>query len=500
MCCNRRMCPMKNLSFRSKTILLVVFFNLVIAGVGLAAMAFHDWPAPDWIVGLVVLTVTVGISLMYLRTLRITYAPTADIDRVAKAISLGHLGHRIVGVPPEAEMANLCWAINDMLDQLETCFREQRTALDYAGQGKLFRRTQPGGLHGVFHDALDGANRSLDILNNNYKQELKNRLTSRLGQLNSSNLLSNMRTNQDDLRGISSATDELERLAQKNAEDAERSRDSMIQVSASLNDIIGKVEVTNTAIEQLNARSGEITQTVELIKTIADQTNLLALNAAIEAARAGEHGRGFAVVADEVRKLAENTIKASAEIGGVMGSLNQDAQQMLDDARQMKTLADASRDSVAELEQRFTTFADSARESLVRIGYVHDISFTSLAKVDHVVYKQNAYLAVNRGAGSDEAKAVSVDEHNCRFGKWFESDAGAIFKKYGAYQRMATPHAGVHRNMHEAMACLNQGWESHLDVQEKMYRAFEAAESASDEIMALLDEVVREKHGAAAAG
>jgi len=85
-----------------------------------------------------------------------------------------------------------------------------------------------------------------------------------------------------------------------------------------------RVQETAKAVENLGARSDQIGAIIGTIEDIADQTNLLALNAAIEAARAGEQGRGFAVVADEVRALAERTTRATKEIGGMIKSIQQE--------------------------------------------------------------------------------------------------------------------------------------------------------------------------------
>lgn len=137
--------------------------------------------------------------------------------------------------------------------------------------------------------------------------------------------------------------------AEHTAHTAQMSAELLAQSLQSAEQIVGQVGQSNDLLLQLNKQSKNISAIVSTIRGIADQTNLLALNAAIEAARAGEQGRGFAVVADEVRQLAGRTSQSTLEIQQVVSANEALTNQVTDGMVRVKTSAQASNQQLSEV-------------------------------------------------------------------------------------------------------------------------------------------------------
>ena len=161
-------------------------------------------------------------------------------------------------------------------------------------------------------------------------------------------------------------------ISQQSAVISEEGAGVIHTAASEMRKISEAVQASSEIVEDLGRQSDQITSIVNTIREIADQTNLLALNAAIEAARAGEQGRGFAVVADEVRKLAERTSLATTEIEqmivGIQGDTVGAVEAMnaaLPEVQQGVELAASASESLREIEE-------GARRTLGRIGEVAD--------------------------------------------------------------------------------------------------------------------------------
>jgi methyl-accepting chemotaxis protein len=168
--------------------------------------------------------------------------------------------------------------------------------------------------------------------------------------------------------------------ASKHSTDAASAGSQVVQQTISGMSVIAeRVRKTSQTIEALGARSEQIGDIVGTIEDIADQTNLLALNAAIEAARAGEQGRGFAVVADEVRALAERTTKATREIGEMIKAIQ----------KETKAAVMAMEEGVSEVEKGAISSQKSGEALEVILGCINDVAI-QVAQIATAAEEQQA--------------------------------------------------------------------------------------------------------------
>ena len=186
---------------------------------------------------------------------------------------------------------------------------------------------------------------------------------------------------------MSAAVDEVARNAESASDESQRTQGftqtglaHVAQTLKSIQSLSGNVSNTGEQIQALSTRAQGINKVVEVIRAIAEQTNLLALNAAIEAARAGEQGRGFAVVADEVRALAHRTQQSTQEIEQMISGIQADSELAVHAMNMSKTLATQSLD----VAQEASASLDQIASAIVRINERNLLIATASEEQAHV--------------------------------------------------------------------------------------------------------------------
>lgn len=323
-----------------------------------------------------------GLLLIAFFQIRQLFTTLEKVDTVLEKAATGDLNTRVLNIEHSGLGSTLSNHLNGLLDFVESFAREASAALEYAADGKYYRKIILTGMVGNLKVYSDIVNQGLQAMEDKTKEfsseagsmgskilEMVAALSATATELEASaeqmatladrtstqsNTVSDAAgTSASNVSNVAAATEEFSTSIAEVGKQVKRSAD--IASSA-----VGRARDAEHTIETLTASSEKIGEVVNLINDIAEQTNLLALNATIEAARAGDAGKGFAVVAGEVKDLASQTAKATEEI---VFQISQMQKATEDSVEAMKMIGETIRDIDETSDQISSTVIE--QESVV---------------------------------------------------------------------------------------------------------------------------------------
>ena len=370
---------MKNSSFPFRRLALAVLISL-----GLGAAFFAPWAPVIFLLPALLLSLWPEAG---------TTTPLRAFDGLLRDVGEGRLTARLPQAMSSPTLEAIRVNLNSVLDQTETTFREILGAMSASSENRNWRRLQTTGLHGTFRDVLGQMQAMLDQLAKAQESIAREALLSQIFLRSERGLSMAIDHVSTALGTVADHSQDSRSLSGDFAHAASDMAEAARQMSGALGVAQQSAEGGVQALADLNDKARAISELTVHIDAIAKQTNLLALNAAIEAARAGEAGRGFAVVADEVRKLADQSLRASeaiaSSIQAISGSMGRATQQIGD-----------LREAVGEARGTAGVFSEKLTHSAASAGQVSQLA-TAIGDGAHTMRESMRLVALAQKARAD---------------------------------------------------------------------------------------------------